>query len=117
MLGWCHTRPHRVQAELARGDFANLLKARPAVAALFRAAYLFEVGEAAEEVPTTVAWSARDLVLLPYQARRARTLLPNAQHLWLPRCGHVPMPDDPALVAETIRAGAGQGRTELRRTA
>jgi pimeloyl-ACP methyl ester carboxylesterase len=116
MLGWCHTRPHRVQAELARGDFANLLQARPTVTRLLAAAYPFAVSEEAVEVPTTIAWSERDRVLLPYQARRARQLLPSAQHVTLRGVGHVPMPDDPELVIATIRAGTGPA-SRLRPTA
>lgn len=106
MLGWLHAHPSRVETELARGDYANLLRARGVVADLFAAAYLFEADAAAATVPTTVAWSGRDLVLLPYQARRARALLPHARHLRLPGVGHVPMPDDPALVARTLLEGA-----------
>ncbi|MBB3037367.1 alpha/beta fold hydrolase [Hoyosella altamirensis] len=56
------------------------------------------------EVPVTVAWGSRDL-LLPYwtQHRRARSLLPGANHVTLPGCGHVPMRDNPGLCTETIR--------------
>ncbi|MFT4263894.1 MAG: alpha/beta fold hydrolase [Nocardioides sp.] len=101
MLGWLHTHPSRVDAELARGDYAHMLAARPAIDALFASAYAFEA-PVEPVVPITVAWSSRDVVLLPYQARRARQLLPSAEHVWLHGCGHVPMPDDPELVAATI---------------
>ncbi|SFC73414.1 Pimeloyl-ACP methyl ester carboxylesterase [Nocardioides terrae] len=106
MFAWLHARPGDLDPELARGDFANLLDARTTVKQLFAAAYPFALAEHAAEVPTTIAWSERDHVLLPRQARRAQQLLPNAQHVTLAGVGHVPMPDDPELVVRTIRQGA-----------
>jgi pimeloyl-ACP methyl ester carboxylesterase len=50
----------------------------------------------------TVAWGAKDRILPPHQAERARELLPEARHVALPGCGHVPMTDDPDLVADLI---------------
>lgn len=50
----------------------------------------------------TIAWGARDALLLPRQAQRARRLLPDARHVSLPGCGHIPFWDDPELVARTI---------------
>ncbi len=53
------------------------------------------------EVPVTLAWPALDrLVARP--ARRA----PNAREVILPGCGHVPVWDDPPLVADTLLAGS-----------
>jgi pimeloyl-ACP methyl ester carboxylesterase len=57
-------------------------------------------------VPVTVAWGTRDRILLPRQARRARALLPQARHVSLPGAGHVPMFDEPELVAELILSTA-----------
>ena len=59
------------------------------------------------EIPVTVAWGRRDL-LLPYwtQSRRARRSLPWGRHLSLPRCGHVPFYDDPDLCARVILEGS-----------
>jgi pimeloyl-ACP methyl ester carboxylesterase len=56
-------------------------------------------------VPVTVAFGTRDLIHPPVVARR-REQLP-ASHTWinLPGCGHVPMTDDPELVASVILAG------------
>ena len=53
-------------------------------------------------VPVTVAWGTRDRILWPRQARRAAELLPRARHVWLYRCGHVPMIDEPDRVASVI---------------
>jgi pimeloyl-ACP methyl ester carboxylesterase len=57
-------------------------------------------------VPATIAWGTRDGLLLPTQARRARRRLPNANHVWLRGCGHVPMSDDPEQVAAVILRGS-----------
>jgi pimeloyl-ACP methyl ester carboxylesterase len=57
-------------------------------------------------VPTTIAWGERDRVLLPRQADLARHRLPKAVHIWLPGCGHVPMGDNPELIAEVILRGS-----------
>lgn len=54
------------------------------------------------DVPVTIAWGEHDKVLLPWQARRARAALPEARHVTLRGCGHVPTWDDPAAVAEAI---------------
>jgi pimeloyl-ACP methyl ester carboxylesterase len=64
------------------------------------------------DVPVTIGWGTRDRILPPDQAQRARRRLPTAHHVPLPRAGHVPMFDEPAMVAElilrtTARAGAG----------
>jgi pimeloyl-ACP methyl ester carboxylesterase len=59
-------------------------------------------------VPATIAWGTRDALLLPTQARRARARLPNARHVWLRGCGHVPMSDDPDQVAAVILRGSAE---------
>ncbi len=57
----------------------------------------------AVECPTQIAWSERD-ALIPYDpyGLRFRALVPDAQFSTLPRVGHVPMYDDPELVARTV---------------
>ena len=56
-------------------------------------------------VPTTIAWAERDMILFPWQARRAEALLPDTTFTTLHGCGHVPCWDDPPLVARTILEG------------
>jgi pimeloyl-ACP methyl ester carboxylesterase len=63
------------------------------------------------EVPVTIAWGDRDRIVRPHQAARARVRLPRARHVLLADCGHVPMSDDPALVAATILATTGVVRS------
>jgi pimeloyl-ACP methyl ester carboxylesterase len=59
--------------------------------------------------PVTIAWGRRDRILLWRQAERARRLLPDARFVPLDGCGHVPMTDDPKLIAEVILRGSGGG--------
>ncbi|MFE3522426.1 alpha/beta fold hydrolase [Streptomyces sp. NPDC059161] len=53
-------------------------------------------------VAVTVAWGSRDRLLLRRQGVRAKHAVPGARLVRLPGCGHVPMNDDPALVARVI---------------
>lgn len=57
-------------------------------------------------LPVTVAWGARDRLLLRRQGVRAKQIIPRARLVRLPGCGHVPMNDDPALVARVILDGS-----------
>jgi pimeloyl-ACP methyl ester carboxylesterase len=77
----------------------------PALNTLLPAATPF-VGQVKAGIPVTVAWGSRDLVLPPYQARVARSALPQASHVTLVGCGHVPMSDDPRRVAEVMLRGS-----------
>lgn len=53
-------------------------------------------------MPVTIAWGSRDRLLLRRQGVRAKSVIPAARLVRLPGCGHVPMNDDPALVARVI---------------
>ncbi|MBJ7330576.1 MAG: alpha/beta hydrolase [Solirubrobacteraceae bacterium] len=57
-------------------------------------------------VSVTIAWAARDRLLLPRQAHRARMRYPSGHHVLLRGVGHVPTWDDPELVVRTIATGA-----------
>jgi pimeloyl-ACP methyl ester carboxylesterase len=57
------------------------------------------------DCPVTIAWGDRDyLLLFGPQSRRARERLPQVNHVTLYGCGHLPMWDDAATVADTILA-------------
>ncbi|MFD7275805.1 alpha/beta fold hydrolase [Streptomyces sp. NPDC059862] len=57
-------------------------------------------------IPVTVAWGSRDRLLVPRQGVRAKYVIPRARLIRLPGCGHVPMNDDPALVARVLLDGS-----------
>lgn len=52
--------------------------------------------------PVTIAWGQKDRLLVPRQAERARAQLPQARHIWLTDCGHVPTWDGPEVVTQAI---------------
>lgn len=55
--------------------------------------------------PVRIAWGTRDRILpYPAAAVRFRDLVPGAEYQELDGLGHVPMSDDPELVASAIRA-------------
>lgn len=68
--------------------------------------YTFHDAEELRGVPLTIAWGDHDHLLLTRQRNRARRLLPWARHVELPGCGHVPLTDDPELLATVLLAGA-----------
>ncbi|MFF0790358.1 alpha/beta fold hydrolase [Streptomyces spiralis] len=57
-------------------------------------------------VPVTVAWGTKDRLLVRRQGVRAKQMIPRARLVRLPGCGHVPMNDDPALVARVLLDGS-----------
>lgn len=105
MFGWLAKYPGRITPDAAVGDLRNMLSARPAVYELLSQAYPL-TEEVPEEVKVTIAWAETDHVLRNYQAERAKAIMPNAHHLTLQGCGHVPMTDDPRLVASVLLAGS-----------
>lgn len=60
------------------------------------------------DVPVTIAWGTHDRILPRRQGLRAARIIPGARLVQLPGCGHVPMSDDPVLVAKVILDGAGR---------
>lgn len=58
--------------------------------------------------PITLAWSERDAILpVDINGKIARERIPKAHFEILPEVGHVPMIDNPALVAHTILTSTG----------
>jgi pimeloyl-ACP methyl ester carboxylesterase len=85
------SRPANITPDQAVADGVAFLRARDAVAAV---------------LPVTIAWGSRDRLLPPGQARVAMRRLPHARFVPLPGCGHVPMTDDPDLVAKVLLDGS-----------
>jgi pimeloyl-ACP methyl ester carboxylesterase len=105
MYGVLTSHPARISPDHALGDFRAFEYARPAMRLLLDAATPFDHHIAAE-IPVTIAWAARDLVLPRWQAGVAKELLPHAAHITMRGVGHVPMFDDPELVAQVLLRGS-----------
>ena len=58
------------------------------------------------DVPVTIAWGEKDRLFPVRQAGRFAAAIPRARARVLPGVGHVPMSDDPDLVAATILEAA-----------
>lgn len=99
--------PERVSADTAKADATGMRRAR-AFAAVARLGRRYEFHRE-PTVPTTVAWGKRDRILFYRESIVARQRLPRAVHLSLPDCGHLPMADNPRLVADLILATASRG--------
>jgi pimeloyl-ACP methyl ester carboxylesterase len=62
--------------------------------------------------PVDIVWSDKDRIFPPEPfARSARERIPGARHLMLNDVGHVPMLDNPELVARTILSTIASART------
>ena len=109
LTGLAFGRPSRLDPETVLADVDGLIAA-PGFAqasASFTGHHFAGVGQLAD-VPVTVAWGSRDL-LLTYatQHRRARAAIPTARHITLQSCGHTPFYDDPELCVRTILQTTG----------
>jgi len=52
--------------------------------------------------PVLVLWGTRDVILVPRQGRRFERLIQHCELRYVKGLGHVPMSDDPELLAEAI---------------
>jgi pimeloyl-ACP methyl ester carboxylesterase len=104
LLSGMSARPHRLSLRYGRGLIEAIAGCAALPAALFRpdARRLTAPGPVPAEV--LVAWSGEDRLLRSQRSRRAFAgWLCQATVTTLPGVGHVPMGDDPKLVAETVR--------------
>ena len=101
------SRPGQLTPQQAAGDVEAFLHATEALEAVLASADTFTAHIPAD-VPVTVGWGARDRLLPRRQAFVAKAQLPGARFVLLPGCGHVPMTDDPELVAHVLLAGSAR---------
>ncbi|WP_233578761.1 alpha/beta fold hydrolase [Micromonospora sp. BL4] len=102
-------RPRLLDVDRALGD-ALALRRGLGFSAVARAArdYRFDGLRLADTtVPVTIGWGDCDRIFGVHQAERARAGLPAARVVTMPGCGHVPMSDDPDLVAALILETTG----------
>lgn len=93
--------PERFTADEVYGD-SLALKRASAFAGTLKAGTTYKFTDRVP-VPTTVAWGTRDRILFYAQSALAQERLPEAHHVALPHCGHVPMVDDPELIVRVIQ--------------
>lgn len=110
LYGTFTAHPSRVPAEHVLGDVRGFLYARPALRTLLTAAEPF-TDTIPVEVPVTIAWAGRDLVLPRRQAETAKQRLPHAEHRILPGVGHLSMFDNPRLIAKLLLDGSSPAAT------
>jgi hypothetical protein len=79
------------------------------VNAILAAAVPFR-GRIPADVPVTIGWGTRDRLLRPRQGLVAKAVLPQAELILLRGCGHIPVTDDPPLVADVLLRGSRQAR-------
>lgn len=105
-----YTHPERFTADEVYGDALALKHCtgfERTILAGMRYAFTDQV-----PVPATIAWGTRDLIL-PYSSSAiAQERLPEARHVALPHCGHVPMIDDPELIVRVIDQTIAQTAVE-----
>jgi pimeloyl-ACP methyl ester carboxylesterase len=103
LLGFLHGQPWRVPPDLAATEIRDFAHAPGFHATLRTATSAWRPPELAEiAVPVRLCVGTRDPLLGAPNAPRFAAAIPGARIVPLPGCGHVPMPDDPELVARAI---------------
>ena len=107
-LGQTHGRPTRLTPRYARETIAAMGTCPGFEATLAATARQGYRATAPITAPVKLAFGSRDVLLLRGQSRHLDQLPPGIQAETLPRCGHVPMADDPGAVAELITRAAAR---------
>jgi pimeloyl-ACP methyl ester carboxylesterase len=107
LYGAIVSRPSLLSVEQATGDMKAFLGASDALAEVLSGIGQFS-GTIPHDVPVTIAWGSKDRLLSRRQALVAKGQLPDARFVLLRGCGHVPMTDDPELVARVLLEGSSR---------
>lgn len=108
LLGVIVARPEKLDTDDLVGDLEGLAHPRSSFHTLLEGMPAWAI-PGPSSVPTVVGWGSKDRLLPPRQWTRLREALPNAEVYSLPGAGHVPMGDDPPLVADLIRYTMSRG--------
>ncbi|MFI9172395.1 alpha/beta fold hydrolase [Streptomyces lincolnensis] len=100
-----YARPGRRSPEAVVAETLALARAT-GFAETLRAGAAVQFTDDIPDIPVTLAWGTRDMLLIKRQGIRAKHIIPQARLVRLPGCGHVPMNDDPALVARVLLDGS-----------
>lgn len=103
MLGALRSRPWRLPAREAAAEIVDFANA-PGLHATLQATTGSRTPAGLSEiaVPVRICFGTRDLMIGALTAPRFAAAIPGAELIPLAGCGHVPMADDPELVARTI---------------
>ena len=105
-FGHLAARPWRIPAGEATGAMRNLARCSGFETTL-EAIGDHTFGGHTLDCPVTVAWGEKDrLLIYSRHSARARRLLPDARHVTLRGCGHVPTWDDPEQIARVLLEGS-----------
>lgn len=96
-----YAHPERATAEGTYGDSVSM-KHSSAFLRTIRAGLRYRLDPSGIDVPTTVAWGTKDRLLFYRQSKVARRRIPQAHHVPLPDCGHIPAIDNPSLIIDVI---------------
>jgi pimeloyl-ACP methyl ester carboxylesterase len=105
-------KPSQMSSEQAVADMLAFVAAREAMQVILADMTRFS-GSIPAGVPVTIGWGASDRLLPFGQTRVAKARLPEARVVRLPGCGHVPMTDDPDLVADLLLAGSSEAAPQV----
>lgn len=105
LTGIIVARPGLLEPSVVLADMRALVNAVAFVPTLVAGRTIMFTGGI--DVPVTIAWGARDRILRRPRAALVTRLIPHARLLTLPGCGHVPMSDNPDLVAHVLLSGSG----------
>lgn len=98
--------PEKARAELRR--FASTPVFEEVLRDLVHGPVQAGMPAGAAGAPIVLVWGRRDRVTLPRQASRATERFPDAQLVWLDRCGHFPQWDRPAETVQLILRATGR---------
>jgi pimeloyl-ACP methyl ester carboxylesterase len=105
MCGILFGRPDLLEPQVLLADMQAMIHSvgfRPTLAAGDRIIFASQVND----VPVTIAWGSRDFLFRRPRAHAVMRLIPHVRLLRLPGCGHVPMNDNPELVAHVLLSGS-----------
>ncbi|MDQ2883114.1 MAG: alpha/beta hydrolase [Actinomycetota bacterium] len=105
MCGILFGRPDLLEPQVLLEDMQAMIDAvgfRPTLAAGDKIIFAGQI----PDVPVTIAWGSRDLLMRRPRGESVIRLIPHVRLLRLPGCGHVPMNDNPELVAHVMLTGS-----------
>ncbi|HEX5346496.1 MAG TPA: alpha/beta hydrolase [Pseudonocardiaceae bacterium] len=105
MCGILFGRPDLLEPQVLLDDMQAMIDAVGFTPSLAAGEKIIFAGEV-PDVPVTIAWGSRDWLMRRPRGESVIRLIPHVRLLRLPGCGHVPMNDNPELVAHVLLTGS-----------